>query len=62
MHEFDLIRIESRPQEIISSQSRTVLIANRDGWLTPDEYWGASSWAAFDHNRDGMIDSTEWPW
>ncbi len=34
MHEFDLIRIETRPQEIISSQSRTVLIANRDGWLS----------------------------
>ncbi|MGH9536032.1 MAG: glycogen debranching N-terminal domain-containing protein [Terriglobales bacterium] len=33
MREFDLIRIETRPQEVISSQSRTVLIADRDGWL-----------------------------
>jgi len=42
--------------------SYSVFDTNRDGWLTPDEYWGASTWAAFDHNHDGMIDSTEWPW
>ena len=36
--------------------------ANGDGWLTSDEYWGTTAWSQYDRNRDGVIDSSEWPW
>ena len=36
--------------------------ANGDGWLSADEYWSASTWSQYDRNRDGVIDSSEWPW
>ncbi|MBA3510758.1 hypothetical protein [Sphingomonas sp.] len=35
---------------------------NGDGWLSNDEYWSASAWSQYDRNRDGVIDSSEWPW
>ena len=35
---------------------------NGDGYLSADEYWSASAWAQYDRNRDGVIDSSEWPW
>lgn len=34
MHDIDLIRVETRPDQLICSQSRTVLIAGPDGWLS----------------------------
>ena len=42
--------------------SYRVFDANGDGWLSADEYWSANAWAQYDRNRDGLIDSTEWPW
>ena len=36
--------------------------ANGDGWLSSEEYWGTSAWSQYDRNRDGVIDSSEWPW
>lgn len=35
---------------------------NGDGWLSNEEYWNSSAWAQYDANRDGVIDSNEWPW
>ena len=35
---------------------------NGDGWLSNEEYWSSSTWAQYDRNRDGVIDSSEWPW
>jgi predicted small secreted protein len=35
---------------------------NGDGWLSADEYWSAGTWSQYDRNRDGFVDSTEWPW
>jgi predicted small secreted protein len=36
--------------------------ANGDGWLSADEYWSSTAWSQYDRNRDGVIDSSEWPW
>ena len=36
--------------------------ANRDGYLSADEYWSASTWTRIDRNGNGMIDSNEWMW
>jgi hypothetical protein len=36
--------------------------ANGDGYLSADEYWGASAWSTIDRNRNGRIDSDEWVW
>lgn len=36
--------------------------ANRDGYLSADEYWSASVWARADRNGNGRIDSDEWIW
>lgn len=36
--------------------------ANGDGYLTPDEYWSAATWARIDRNHNGRIDSNEWVW
>lgn len=36
--------------------------ANRDGYLTADEYWSAQSWSTIDRNRNGIIDTNEWNW
>ena len=35
---------------------------NGDGYLSNEEYWSSSAWSQYDTNRDGVIDSTEWPW
>jgi predicted small secreted protein len=35
---------------------------NGDGYLSNQEYWNSSAWAQYDRNRDGVIDSSEWPW
>jgi hypothetical protein len=35
---------------------------NRDGFLTPDEYWSAQAWANVDRNHNGILDSNEWNW
>lgn len=40
----------------------TAFDANRDGWLTADEYWSASAWARIDMNRNGRIDANEYMW
>lgn len=42
--------------------SYRVFDTNGDGYLSADEYWSASAWAQYDRNRDGVIDSSEWPW
>ena len=42
--------------------SWTAFDANHDGYLSADEYWGASAWARLDVNHDGILDSSEWPW
>lgn len=42
--------------------SYSVFDTNRDGYLSADEYWGTSTWSAYDRNGDGVIDSSEWPW
>ena len=42
--------------------SYRVFDTNGDGWLSNEEYWNASAWAQYDRNRDGIIDSSEWPW
>ena len=39
-----------------------VFDTNRDGYLSAKEYWSSSAWAKYDRNRDGMVDSSEWPW
>ena len=36
--------------------------ANRDGWLSNDEYYSASAWARLDRDRNGRIDRNEWRW
>ena len=36
--------------------------ANRDGWLSNDEYYSAAAWARLDRDRDGRIDANEWRW
>ena len=36
--------------------------ANRDGYLSADEYWGTSVWTRADRNRNGRIDANEWQW
>lgn len=36
--------------------------ANNDGWLSPDEYWGAAAWSRLDRNRNGILDRDEWRW
>ena len=36
--------------------------ANRDGYLSADEYWSAQAWANLDRNNNGIIDSNEWVW
>ena len=35
---------------------------NGDGYLSNEEYWSSSAWTQYDRNRDGVIDSSEWPW
>ena len=35
---------------------------NGDGYLSNDEYWGASAWTRADRNRNGRIDADEWQW
>ena len=40
----------------------TAFDANRDGYLSSDEYWSAAAWARMDRNRNGRIDSDEWRW
>lgn len=35
---------------------------NRNGYLSRNEYWGTSAYSIYDRNRDGVIDSSEWPW
>ena len=35
---------------------------NGDGYLSPDEYWSASTWARIDRNGNGRIDPNEWVW
>ena len=40
----------------------TAFDANRDGYLSSDEYWSASAWARADRNGNGRIDSDEWTW
>jgi hypothetical protein len=36
--------------------------ANRDGYLSNDEYWSAQTWTRIDRNNNGRIDSDEWMW
>jgi predicted small secreted protein len=36
--------------------------ANRDGYLSANEYYSAAAWARMDRNRNGRIDSDEWRW
>lgn len=36
--------------------------ANRDGYLSTDEYWSASAWTRIDRNSNGRIDADEWVW
>lgn len=40
----------------------TTFDANGDGYLSNEEYWGASAWTRADRNRNGRIDSDEWVW
>ena len=42
--------------------SWTAFDTNRDGYLSADEYWGVSAYSSYDRNKDGVIDSSEWPW
>jgi len=43
-------------------QSWVAFDANRDGWLSANEYYSTAAWARLDRDRNGVIDSTEWPW
>lgn len=36
--------------------------ANRDGYLSADEYFSAQAWARADRNNNGRIDADEWEW
>jgi hypothetical protein len=40
----------------------TAFDANKDDYLSADEYWSASAWARIDRNNNGRIDSNEWTW
>ena len=40
----------------------TAFDANRDGYLSADEYWSANAFARIDVNRNGRIDANEWVW
>lgn len=40
----------------------TAFDANRDGYLSSDEYWSAAAWARMDRNRNGRIDADEYRW
>jgi predicted small secreted protein len=42
--------------------SYDVFDTNHDGYLSASEYWSAQAYAGYDRNRDGVIDSSEWPW
>ena len=35
---------------------------NGDGYLSPDEYWSATTWSQIDRNHNGRIDADEWVW
>ena len=36
--------------------------ADRDGFLSADEYFSAQAWARADRNNNGRIDANEWQW